>query len=66
MEIPQRKETMNTDATEIYTLIVLTFMGVLVVSWIWFVITEHYYWKGFKNGKRLVENSIKASEGITR
>ena len=65
MEIPQRKEVMNTNADEIYTLAVLVFMATLVVMWLWLVITEHYYWKGFRNGKRLAENTVKTGERVS-
>lgn len=56
---------MNTNADEIYTLAVLVFMATLVVMWLWLVITEHYYWKGFRNGKRLAENTVKTGERVS-
>lgn len=49
---------------DIYTLAVLVFMGTLIVMWLWLVITEHYFWKGYKHGKRTAENTFKASERI--
>lgn len=32
--------------------------------WLYLVITEHFYWKGFKNGKRLAENTTQASKRV--
>ena len=33
---------------------------------IYLVITEHFYWKGFRNGRKLAENTAKAGERAAR
>ena len=49
------------DLTAAYLLLVI----IPACYWLYLVITEHFYWKGFRNGKRLYENTVEASKRVT-